>query len=293
MTETLKRGCVKCGGSATSDYAYGCDHAEWQDLVPEPEVFDTVSASGERHWVALEPGCPPQHAYSGHRDGRYCGALHPTREGAIALYRERYAIGVFVDSLFRKLTGWAKEGELLRAEPIPDFEPLEDSGKCSGWVNVAEPAPRECQRCGGAVHPSERCGCCGVRYTVSPHAKAWETWTYNAKDLREAALNPITIEGRYESSAEFMEAFGKVRGDANDRVLSYLSARFPAADDDDEPAEPRPLRVGDRVHHEYYGTDMRVTKVLDGACRVRDDEHDEEFTTGSSWLTLIDDEGEA
>lgn len=121
--------CVLCGGSALRDYAYGCDHKSWDEVVLGPSV------------VVCRFDCDNEIVW--HAEGYGLGIGHPIREEAVREWRERYAIGLMVDALFRKLTGWAKEGAALQATTVrPDSIPLMHSGVKDYANHLNSHAPR-------------------------------------------------------------------------------------------------------------------------------------------------------
>lgn len=75
------RECLKCGGSALKDYAWGCEHDDGEREPPEPLH---LSSMAEALMAQIEPG------YENRSESYWlCGRFeHPTREGAIALWKE-------------------------------------------------------------------------------------------------------------------------------------------------------------------------------------------------------------
>lgn len=234
VTET-KRGCVRCGGDAYHPYLPECEHAEWWELVPEPHLRRDWGGQfgGERYWLAFNP--------LGNEE-----IPHPTREGAIALYRERYAIGMFVDALFRKLTGWAKEGEQLRkldevighvvlggdtnADGTMRYEL--DVNDTERTVLVSNPAPE------GSRFAEELSDYCRRSSSL------WDQVTFDVPTIRRVARMRMAIEG----------VPGEV--EINDGGYKHVSG------------EPRPLRVGDRVRDEH-GTEGTLEYVGNRSATVR------------------------
>lgn len=122
--------CIYCGGNAYTPYAYGCDH--WDGSAPEPAVVR------ESQRVSLEYVCEALAAFArydyrsgqlwmdragrpemgaedcwvavGDCEGEQLSRRHPTREGAIAAWKEAWTWGRFVGALFRTLTEWSSEG---------------------------------------------------------------------------------------------------------------------------------------------------------------------------------------
>lgn len=151
------RECLKCGGSLYRDADTYCDHDFGEP--PEPEVGPVLlSGSREYGYMAAPPVTLP----------RTVGptVTHPTRDGAIAEWKERYRWGQFVGALFRTLTAWAAEGS-QRIWPTVDQPPL---GRAPRFLD------KPCGRCGETMHERNEFGevCKGLKaneaYSVDTNA---------------------------------------------------------------------------------------------------------------------------
>ena len=111
MSEKTWPECLRCGGSTTGKlYDTTCSH----DFGPEPASVIHAILNRERYYAAL--GMPGP----GGEDLSWSERVaHPTREGAIAGWREQVrAKARLVDALFGRLTAWAREGaEMEAAKP--------------------------------------------------------------------------------------------------------------------------------------------------------------------------------
>lgn len=111
--------CIHCGGSRLTGYDPHCEHQTVWDLVPEPESVALVHI-GHLAWVmggVVQKVLRGEDVWEAHgsRNGAELIVRHPTREGCLALWRERYATGLLLEALFTKLSEWAHEGEARRA----------------------------------------------------------------------------------------------------------------------------------------------------------------------------------
>ena len=159
MSEKTWPECLRCGGSTTGKpYDTTCSH----DFGPEPACVVLAGprvrwalshepgrfVEGERLWVALSQD--PERV----RDVE--AYAHPTREGAIAGWREQVrAKARLVDALFAKLTAWAREGAEMEAAKPARVPPerwydwrLDPSGAGrKAWLEHAEQhAPTKVER---------------------------------------------------------------------------------------------------------------------------------------------------
>lgn len=113
------RACLHCGGSALRDYAYGCEHVfdvDYPEIVSLDNVISVSFFRDVPSKVALCVECSiPERSFlvvsDFDGDDWLCQAEHPRREEAIALWKEKYRTGQFVDALFRLLSKWCKEGD--------------------------------------------------------------------------------------------------------------------------------------------------------------------------------------
>lgn len=97
--------CIRCGGSPYREYAFDCEHDD--GAAPEPNVHAHFAWKGhgqELFYVA--------HGKMPLRSCEWFDLIvdHPTRDGAIALWKERYVWGRAVQGIFLTLTRWAEEG---------------------------------------------------------------------------------------------------------------------------------------------------------------------------------------
>src|SRR5688500_3491202 len=83
------RTCTRCGANAYVDADTYCEHAYHEP--PAPEYVTTRRVNGETLYMARGPIGDARHS-----------AEHPTREGAIALWQERWTWGPAIAALF----GW-------------------------------------------------------------------------------------------------------------------------------------------------------------------------------------------
>lgn len=99
------RECIKCGGSALRDYAWGCEHDFGE--APDPEAVGSFFLNDERMFMA-----------TGEIAGMRFSTEHPTRDGAIALWQERWRWAPAIQALFGWLCG---RPEHDRSTPCPQF----------------------------------------------------------------------------------------------------------------------------------------------------------------------------
>lgn len=95
--------CIYCGGNAYTPYAYGCEHRDdgesllW--IAPEPEHVWQFMYHNEVRWGAC-----------GEVNDSGVSGSHPTREGAIAAWKEAWLRGRAVQVIFDHVAGMAREG---------------------------------------------------------------------------------------------------------------------------------------------------------------------------------------
>lgn len=112
------RECIKCGASLYRDADPFCEHDFGE--APEPDVVH-IGADASVLWV----GPVPEQLYGagGVIAGQHHVAHHPTREGAVALWKERWRWAPAIQALFGWLLGrpsaWGPVFERIDAEPPP------------------------------------------------------------------------------------------------------------------------------------------------------------------------------
>lgn len=98
------RTCTRCGASPYVDADPYCEHAYYEPPEPSVVTFDGAPIP----WVDFAPPAPPPERLwnaIGVVDDQAIHARHPTREGAIALWQERWTWRPAIAALF----GWLCE----------------------------------------------------------------------------------------------------------------------------------------------------------------------------------------